>query len=496
MTQQPLQISKSQYLKGKQCSLNLWYALYRKAMKPEIDPVREAIFNAGREVGDWAKKRFPDGAEVTAPYFKTAEGAAETKALISAGHKAIFEATAVHPADGTHARIDVLNKGHGADTWDMIEVKGSTGVDDYHLDDLSFQYRVFTAAGYRISKCFIMHINNKYVRRGAIDSQALFTLEDITAQVLAKQPEVDAIVARLLTLNPSREPQVRIGGHCAKPFKCDYEYHCWRHVPEYSIYNVLTSKKADELVENLGSYEIKSMPAEAIPAGAKKIDVSSHVTGEAHIDPGKLRGFLEGLQYPLYYLDYETISSAIPLFDGTRPFQQIPFQFSLHVEESQGAELRSYGFLHKERTDPRPAFVQDLLKYCGDRGTVIVYNQQFEEGVNEALAEHFPEFRDAIMAINARMVDLLIPFRKRWLYHPSQNGSASIKSVLPAFTELSYDGLAIGNGQDASQQYLDFVKDRLTLDAAEKLWRDLSEYCGLDTLAMKILVDVLQEKIS
>ena len=189
------------------------------------------------------------------------------------------------------------------------------------MDDLSFQYRAFTAAGYHIKKCFILHINNQYVRQGDIDPQALFTLGDITAQVLTKQPEVEATVSRLLiTLDPAQEPRVRIGGHCTKPFKCDYVHHCWQQVPEYSIYDVLSGKKADEMVERLGSYEVKSLPAQAIPGGAKKADVWSYINGETYIELDHIRQFLSGLQYPLYYLDYETISSAVPMFDGLRPF--------------------------------------------------------------------------------------------------------------------------------------------------------------------------------
>lgn len=487
-------ISKSQYIKGKQCPKALWFSLYRKDLAPPVDAAKQALFDSGNEVGDWAKKCFPAGVEVTEPYFKAREGADATAALISAGHEVIFEATAIHAIDGTYSLIDILRKVSGADAWDMIEVKGSTGVKDYHSDDMSFQYRVFTGAGYRINRCFMMLIDNEYVRRGGIDPQRLFKMEEITADVLGQQPDIEAAVLTMKSVCESKdEPQASIGARCFKPFDCDYMKHCWNGVPDYSIYNVFTGKKADEIVESLGSYEVKSLTAELMPAGAKAKYVRSYISGEVYSEPANIRGFLQGLQYPLYYLDYETIAAAIPLFEGTRPFQAIPFQFSLHVEHSPGAELQHHMFLHKEATDPRKAFIEDLISRCGSKGSVVVYNQAFEKGINTSLQRDFPNHAAAIEEINARMVDLLVPFKSRWLYHPAQNGSASIKNVLPAFTPLKYDGLGITNGQDASQKYLDFMHSKLSPVETEKLMADLEAYCGLDTLAMKALVNVLYE---
>lgn len=490
-------LSKSQYVKGCQCPKALWFSLNRGDLTPPVDPAKQAIFDAGNVVGDWVKKYFPGGVEVTAPFYDAVAGAAATKAFIAAGHDVIFEATAIHAGDGTHARIDILRKVPGTDTWDMIEVKGSTGVKDYHQDDMSFQYRVFTGAGYRINQCFMMLINNEYVRDGDVDPQRLFKLENITPLVLAKQLEVDGVIPVLAaTLQIKDEPQEKIGARCFSPFECDYISHCWQGIPDYNIYNVLTKTKADEVVETLGSYEVKSLPTHLMPKGAKGKDVQSYISGQIECNPEKIREFLATLQYPLYYLDYETIGSAIPIFDSTRPFQAIPFQFSLHVEETPGEELRHHEFLHKDRNDPRAAFIEALIRLCGTQGTVIVYNQAFEEGVNKGLMRDFPQHAAAINAINARMVDLLVPFKSRWLYHPSQHSSASIKKVLPAFTDLSYDGMAIGNGQDASQKYYDFMQGKTAPEKVQELWDGLEEYCGLDTYAMKALLDVLHQKIT
>lgn len=210
------------------------------------------------------------------------------------------------------------------------------------------------------------------------------------------------------------------------------------------------------------------------------------------VKPAKLRGFLNQLRYPLYFLDYETLTLAVPLFAGTRPHQQIPFQFSLHVQDSPNAELAHYEHLHQERSDPRHPFTEQLIRLCNVSGSIIVYNQSFEKNRNEELAVKFAQHTAALQAINDRMVDLLVPFRRRWLYHPAQKGSASLKAVLPAFTRASYDHLAISNGRDASRQYGNFMQGNVREKELPLLWHKLKEYCKQDTYAMIMLLDVVQ----
>jgi len=225
------------------------------------------------------------------------------------------------------------------------------------------------------------------------------------------------------------------------------------------------------------------------------LDVESYLNGETIVDHANISAFLRKIQYPLCFLDYETVMPAIPLFDGTRPFQQIPFQFSMHVQHSPDAELEHHEYLHKERTDPRRSFAERLIELCGSEGTVLVYNQVFEIARNNELARDLPEYAVAIQAINARVLDLLVPFKSRWLYHPNQNGSASIKAVLPAFTDLSYDDLEIGHGGEAMRQYGAFMSGELNESLWPDLWNDLTEYCKQDTYAMAVLLDVLREHI-
>lgn len=486
------QLSKSQYMRGLQCPKNLWLWLNRKDLAPEASAARESGFEQGREVGEYAQKCFPDGILVNAPYYDITAVADETAAHISEGCETLFEAAAVH-LDGTYARADILRKFPGTQDWELIEVKSSTSVKDYHLDDLAFQYRVFRGAGFSVTRCSVMFVNNRYVRSGDIDPVALFAVEDVTEAVVAGQLDVSAALPELLQVAESDcEPEAAIGSRCYKPFECDYISYCWNGVPDYSIYKVLSKKKADEMVASLGSYEIKVLPEILVPE-KKRLDVRSYLSGEVYIEPENLGRFLDGLEYPLYFLDYETINSAIPFFDGTRPYQQIPFQFSLHIQETPEVELVHHEFLYRERRDPRRAFAEALIALCGTSGTIIVYNRPFEAGVNEALAEAFPEYAEDLRGQTERMTDLLVPFKNRCLYHPDQNGSASIKQVLPAFADLRYADLEISGGSDASAQYAAFQAGRIPDEEQEALFSALSEYCKLDTYAMKVLLDVVAE---
>lgn len=337
----------------------------------------------------------------------------------------------------------------------------------------------------------MMVIDNSYVRDGDIDPQSIFRLEDISDQIFAKQSEVETVAGQLgYVLEQKKEPNISIGARCFAPFECDYREHCWKHVPDYSVYNVFSKAKAEEISKQHGA-ALEKLPSNVRPGGMKALDVESYLNGQNIIDLSNIKGFLDQLQYPLYFLDYETMNEVIPLFDGTRPYQQIPFQFSVHIQEAPDAELTHHEYLHKEQSDPRRNFTERLLALCGNKGNVIVYNKSFEISRNNELAVEFPEYAEAIEAINIRIIDLLVPFKKRWLYSPEQNSSASIKAVLPAFTDISYDDLEISDGSDAMLQYGSFLKGKLNEADLLVLWGNLKEYCKQDTYAMKLLMDVL-----
>jgi hypothetical protein len=486
-------ISKSQYLKGMQCPKALWFYRHRPDLAPDIPVSQQALFDAGHEVGELAQTYFDNGIEITEAYYQIPEAITSTEKAVADGWPAIFEATA-RCEQGAYSRIDIFRRVAASDQWDMIEVKMSTTVKDYHLDDMALQRFAFDGAGYHIRKSILMHVNNQYVRRGPIDVGKLFILEDCTERVLSRMNDVAENVRRLLdTVNSREEPTVGIGPHCYDPFECDYTHHCMAHLPAYSVYDLFSGEKLARLL-NDDIVDIRDIPEAFDVTSRQAIAVQSFKQDDIHVDKGGLRRFLHTLEYPLYFLDYETINPAVPLYDHSRPYQQIPFQFSLHIQNKKNDTPRHIGFLHTGKDDPRPHFVERLIDACGDSGSVVVYNQSFESRINRELGDTFPEYAQALDAIVQRMVDLLIPFRARLLYHPNMKGSASLKSVLPAFVaDLSYDGLEIADGQTASIQFLSCVKDVVDAETRNRVYDNLTKYCFLDTLAEVRLLAVLYE---
>ncbi len=494
-------LSKSNYVLGLQCEKALWLTKNRKDIVISHDAATQANFDMGNEVGALARKCFAGGAMISDAHLNIASAVNLTQSLIMDGQSIIFEAAAYNKNNGTFCFVDILQKvsdpNAKQDEWHLIEVKSSTSVKDYHIDDLSFQHYVFSESGYNITKCFIMHIDNSYVRKKRVVPKKLFKLVDVTDEILTYQSIVKQKSARFNTvITHKEEPRIPISEHCFSPFECDYMPLCWKDVPEYSIFNIYRKKQAFGICDELSSYEIKDIPADYLPKGNKAIDVISFQEDKEYIDQEAIKQWLDGLKYPLYFLDYETITYAIPLFEFTSPYQQIPFQFSLHVQRSPNAELEHFEFIHKECSDPREHFTEALTRLCGKSGSIIVYNQAFEMTRNRELAEFLPNYAKKLHSINERVVDLMIPFRKRWLYSPKQKSSASIKYVLPAFTELSYANMAIANGQDAMDAYTAFAKGIYPPQELPALWNNLSKYCELDTLAMVELLNVLREKSS
>ena len=484
-------ISKSQYLKGLQCPKALWLYRRRPELRPEVSAARQHLFDMGNEIGRLARQCFPHGVEVPEAYYEIDQAIATTRRAVEKGCAALFEAAA-GSADGAYSRIDILNKVPGTDDWDLVEVKASTAVKDYHLDDMALQRYAFTGAGYSIRKSILMHVDNTYVRNGALDVHGLFAKEDCTEAVRLRMRKVGTDLQRLLkVLDGPEEPEVAIGDQCGSPFTCDYVDYCWRNIPDYSVYDIFSGGQLDALLSR-GIVDVVDIPSDFETTWRQAIEINAVKKGEIYLDASAIDSFLAELVYPLYFLDYETVMPAVPLFNHTRPYQQLPFQFSLHIQGHKGGGLEHIEFLHTATDDPRPGFVEALVESCGNSGSVVVYNRPFESRINNELAESFPAAALRLAAVNHRMVDLLVPFRSRQLYHPDMRGSASLKNVLPALApELSYEKLAIGDGETASLAYLSCLKDAVTEPEKQAVFHALREYCAQDTLAEVELLKAL-----
>ncbi len=489
-----VRISKSQYIKGLQCPKALWLYRHRPDLAAPVTDAKHRLFDSGHAVERMAWECFPAGMEITDPYYEIDKAIASTLAMIDQGATTIYEATACS-ASGAYCRIDILHKKQKAEKWDLIEIKQSTGVKDYHVDDMSFQRHVFESAGFPIGDSFLMHLNNAYVRRGPLEYDKLFTLENCNAPVAARLPEIPLQLAALKKMiRTSKEPCRAIGPHCSSPFECEFSNYCWQDIPATAVHRFFTGRQLEALLER-EIHDIFDVPPDYAGPKRQQILLDAHKNGKSHIDPSGINVFLKTLQYPLYFLDYETIFPAVPLFDESSPYQQIPFQFSLHIQKTPGGSVKHIEYLHTEPTDPRTGFAAALVDACGETGSVIVYNQGFESRINRELGALLPEYKTALDQINARMVDLLAPFRSRIVYHPAMNGSASLKAVLPALVpELDYDGLAIADGTTASNMYLHCISGKCTEPEKKQIFTDLRKYCTMDTWAEVKLIEFLYRK--
>lgn len=477
-------LTKSDYMQGLGCIKSLWLTKYREDIVPEIDVSTQNRFEMGKKVQEIARLLYPQGFLVEETLDMSVASLRTQKA--SQIYDVLFEATA-KLANNACCRIDIMQR--NANGWDLIEIKSATEVKPEYIDDLAFQKYIFENSGYLIYRCKVLYLNNQYVRQGDIDIKQLFILQDVTDKVIHAQEAVPINIERFLTAQARPiEPQVDLCGACKK---CPFFAYCGKDLPEYSIFNLPQGKKVDDLYATYHSFKIEDLPPDFSDNPKQLIDSHAYLEGEDYFQPQSIQEWLNSLIYPLYYLDYETVQCAIPLFDRAKPYSQIPFQFSLHIQMQKGGNVEHIGFLHRERTDPRRALAECLVQNCGQKGSVVVYNQTFEKTRNKELAELFPDLSDRLLAINERVIDQLIPFRRRFLYSPQQKSSASIKYVLPAFCDLSYKGMEIANGGEAMSEYQAFLENRQTPEASNAMFEALDKYCAQDTLAMVKLMDVL-----
>jgi hypothetical protein len=441
-------------------------------------------------VGILARKLFPGGTALEYEGSSFEEKIARTKELIASGVDTIYEATFLY--DNVLVMVDILH--HGVRGWELYEVKSSTAVKDVHVSDVAVQYYVLKGSGLPVSKASLVHINNRYMRWGDLDIKGLFVAEELTSVAEEQQVSVKHDLMGLQAMINGECPVSDIGAHCSEPYECDFTAHCWAHVPKPSIFDIarLNSSKKFELYYK-GVRSFKDIPDDFPLNPNQRMQVDAELSGKKFIDSAGIGEFLDTLSYPLYFLDFETFQSAVPLFDSTKPYEQIPFQYSLHAMDRECGEVRHYEFLAEVGADPREDLAKRLVADIPVDVCVLAYNRGFEKGVIKRLAEEFPAYASKLMNIHDNILDLMAPFRSKYYYAKEMQGSYSIKYVLPALIPgQGYDGMAICNGGEAMNAYatLHLVKDEAEVARSRKA---LLEYCKLDTLAMVMLLEKLRE---
>ena len=493
MNRNDILISKSRYMAGLRCDKLLWCTCNDRDLFPDHSKSTLARFAEGNRVGELAQGVFPGGKEAAPGKYFAEDTVPPTKELLKQ-RIPIYEAGFVHgPA---YVKIDILNP-VGEDEWDLYEVKSTTGYShEKHLADVAIQRFVAEGNGIKIRHCYLMHINNQYVLQGKLDPEALLMSTDVTSNVDAFISRVNGDLERMLSVIEEDEcPDVVIGPHCSAVRTCDLYPVCWKDMPEHHVRTLVEDrKKLGYSLLARGVTNLKDVPEDSNLSNKQKIQVEAVRTGQIRVNKEEVAQFLAKLEYPLAFLDFETIGGGIPLFEGMRPYRQIPFQFSLHVVSAPDADPFHYEFLPQIAEDPRPVLLEALQVNLPVAGSVVAYKSSVEAGVIRQLAAFDPSATTWAEGIISRMVDLLKPFSSFAVYHPNQNGSASMKSVLPALTGEGYDDMEV-SGDIAGPVWQRVTFEDVPAQEVAKVRKELLEYCEKDTEGMIHIVEALQKLV-
>ena len=477
-------LSKSKLLAFRQCPKRLWLEIHAPQLR-EDSGATLANYATGHQVGDVAQQIYDPqlrGQLINPQVEGFDEAFARTQALLRSSQP-IFEAG--FRAEGALAFADVLlPAGKG---WRMVEVKSSTSMKDYHRDDAAVQAFVARACSVPLYSIALAHIDNQWIYPGGGDYQGLLVEVDLTDEAFARTDEVrgwiadaQAVVAR------KKAPRTATGAQCSDPYECGFLAHCQSQEPQAEHPVHWLPRRGSALkahIETRGTRELRDLPDDLLNPTQQRVKAAT-LSGQAFFDQNAAAQALAGHKLPGFFLDFETIQFGVPIWQGTRPYQQMPFQFSVHRLGRTG-RVAHQAFLDLTGGNPSLPFAQALLAACGERGPVFVYNAAFEQTRIRELAERHPRLAPALHAINDRIVDLL-PVARQHYYHPSQQGSWSIKAVLPALCpDLRYDNLdGVQDGGAAQQAYLEAIAPATSAARKAELERQLLAYCRLDTWAM------------
>ncbi len=489
-------LSKSKLMAFLQCPKRLWLSVHRPELSQASESTQTRI-QVGVAVGEVARRLYdPDGSGTVLDVHTEGYDAAiaRTQALVQ-GDRPIFEGG--FRAAGAQAFADVLLpvRRRARRSWRMVEVKSSASLKDYQRDDASIQSFIARSGGLALAGVAVAHIDSQWTYPGDADYQGLLVEQDLTDETLNREAEVRGWIADAQEVVKRRkEPTNVTGRHCAQPYECPFHEYCRSHEPQadqpLDWLPYVRTKKLRSYIDAHPAGELKDVPDQLLNDLQRRVKVAS-LSGRPFFDRAGAARALRSHRPPVYFLDFETIQFAVPIWTGTRPYQQIPFQFSMHRLGARGA-LTHEGFLDLSGNDPSKRFAEALIHACGERGPIFVYNAAFEKSRLRDLAEQFPRLARSLSSITDRIADLH-PLARDHFYHPYQQGSWSIKSVLPAACpDLSYEKLeGVRDGGMAQEAFLEAIAPATLPYRKSEIERQLGAYCGLDTYAMVRLWEFL-----
>lgn len=471
-------LSKSRILLHRQCPKRLWLKVHHPELE-EISDSNQARFATGTYVGELAQQLHPDGVLIDGDNLEQA--VADTQSALASVKRPIFEATL--QAGGLLIRADLMLPSQYG--YRMIEVKSSTGVKDYHLTDVAIQSWVALQTKLPLTSVEIAHIDNTFVYPGGGDYHGLFHYADISEQISGMKDEVPNWISAARETLSGDEPHIETGNQCNEPFPCSFFGYCSPKIKTEDGYPPEVLPYGSTLAATLrseGYSDLREVPEERMEGWKHQRVWRVTKSGQAELNPEAGR-LITALPYPRYYIDFETINPAVPHWAGTRPYMQVPFQWSCHIETAKGV-MTHCAFLANGQSDPRRPFAESLIDAVGTNGPIFVYNASFERSRMQELAEYYPDLAHSLEAAIDRIVDLL-PIARDHYYHADMRGSWSIKAVLPTIApDLAYDNLDIANGGMAQDAFAEIMQPETLAERHQQLSKGLLEYCERDTLAM------------
>ena len=493
-------ITKTIYLQFVACAKNTWLQLNKPELKSmfALSDFEQSLLAKGNLVELWARKLFPNGILIS----KFGEEAAEiTRTYLAEKKPVIFQSTFI--SGPFFAKNDVLEYDAENEAWNLYEIKGTNTLDENensvdHIEDATFQFVVLQELGIKVGQVYVIHLNKQYIRGDEIEVADLFIKENVSASVRERAEQTRArmkMAAEILLQKDEKAIECQClylgrSNHCST-FKYSYP-----EIPEYSVHDLSrignSKKKLASLVDSL-IFDIGEISDISSFSEIQQNQISVYKSQIPIIDLPAIKQELNSLVYPLYFLDYETYPPAIPLFKGFKPYQQIPFQFSLHVLKSPEAELEHFEYLHLEASDPSLSIISKLKEAIGSSGNIIVWNKKFEKGINSALAERHQAEAAFLNDVNERVYDLMDIFQKQFYVHPGFKGKISIKNILPVLVpELSYKNLAIQKGDAAMEAWYNMIFKDTVKAEKQIIAENLLRYCELDTYAMYAIWEKLK----
>ncbi len=481
-----MNLSKSDYMLYLRHPAWLWIKKHAKNILPEIDASLQARFDEGHEFESYAEALYPNLVRLGFSDFTSYQ--ALPSITLKAWQDGACSVAQGRYEDGPLTCIsDIVTR--DGDGFVLTEIKSGTSVKPEHTFDLAFQRVVLEGAGFLITRCEVAHVCRTYVREGEIEPQDLVSITDITEDVAAQIENTKVRIRQAIEVARSSsipDPAPEIARLQSYGDWLEIREKLEPPLSQNSIHRLpfMNAEKASELIAK-GIKSINEIDDPSTLSKSTRRYLRARANGGRTVQIDELDRFLSGITYPVHYFDYETSQSLLPPWNGTRPYQQVPFQYSLHIQREPNGAFEHREYLHHDANNPIPALLARLREDVADVGSVLVWYEAFEKTRNKEMATAFPEYADFLKALNARVIDLMKPFSEEIINDPAFEGSASIKKVLPALLpKLSYADLEIQEGASASRLWKEVTLTNPDAPRRIKVYADLVEYCTRDTWAM------------